>query len=217
MFRSHTANLPPEQRQRLHPDFLANEQAYLGMRDKLLASYPGQWVAVAGGKVLTASDDLVTVATQAALAGGHPYIARVGAEDQVVFRLRRQEFAFDATYQPFSLPRCTATFWNHAETQSQAYADVIPDTGSDLTVLPAADCPAFDLFSSPCFSTVAGGVVGGSMATLVYLGRVEINGVRHLAFIQPLTGGQERLIGRDVLNQHRVLFDGPQQRLTFDP
>lgn len=216
MFASHTTNLPAEQRQRLSAEFLANEQTYLAMRDGLLTSHLGQWVAVANGKVLTAGDDLVAVATGAAMAGGHPYIARVGSEDQVVFRLRRQECAHDAGYQPFALPRCTATFRNHAETHSQTYSEVIPDTGPDLTVVPAGDCPAFDLFSSPCFSTVARGVVGGSMATLVYLGKVEINGDRRLAFIQPLAGGQERLIGRDVLNHHRVIFDGPQQRLTFE-
>jgi len=215
MFASHTTNLPAEQRRRLPADFLANEQTYLAMRAGLLASHPGQWFA--DSKILAAGEELVAVATRAALAGGHPYIARVGSEDQVAFRLRRQEFAYDAGYQPFALPRCTATFWSHAETHSQTSSEVIPDTGSDLTVVPAGDCPAFDLFSSPCFSTVAGGVVGGSMAMPVYPGKVEINGNRRLAFIQPLAGGPERLIGRDVLNHHRLIFDGPQQRLTFEP
>src|SRR2546425_5134157 len=88
MFRSQTANLPPEQRQRVHADFLADEQAYLHMRDQLLAQYAGQWVAVHRGRVIAAGDNLLTVMSVAAATGGRPYIARVGAEDNIVFRIR---------------------------------------------------------------------------------------------------------------------------------
>jgi hypothetical protein len=95
MFRCQTTNLPPEQRQRLHPDFVANEQAYLRMRDTLLASHAGQWVAIHKGQVIAAGDDLLQVADLAAGSGGHPYIARVGAEDQTVFRVRREKFAYE--------------------------------------------------------------------------------------------------------------------------
>ena len=54
MLQIQTTNLPQDQQQRLHPDFLANEQAYLHMRDSLLVPYQGQWVAVEGGKVIVA-------------------------------------------------------------------------------------------------------------------------------------------------------------------
>ena len=43
--------------------------------------------------------------------GGHPYIALVGAEDALVFRVRRAVFAYDQAYQPFPLPRVSATIW----------------------------------------------------------------------------------------------------------
>jgi hypothetical protein len=36
MLQIQTNNLSQDQRQQLHPDFLANEQAYLHMRDTLL-------------------------------------------------------------------------------------------------------------------------------------------------------------------------------------
>jgi hypothetical protein len=91
MFRSQTANLPPEQQKRLHADFVANEQTYFRLRDKLVSQYLGQWVAVHNGQVIAADPDLVRVTDQAAASGGHPYIARVGSEDQVIFRIRRQE------------------------------------------------------------------------------------------------------------------------------
>lgn len=84
-----TAKLPEDQRQRLHADFLANEQAYWQMRDGLLSGYRGQWVAIDAGKVVSASSDLLALTDAAAAAGGHPYIALVGAEDEVVFRVRK--------------------------------------------------------------------------------------------------------------------------------
>jgi hypothetical protein len=217
MLRIQTTNLPQEQQQQLHPEFLANEQAYLQMRDSLLAQYRGQWVAVQGGKVIVAGPRLLEVMEKASSVGGHPYVALVGAEDEVVFRVRRAVFAYDQTYQPFPLPRLTATFWNHAATHSQQYPDVIADTGADVSVLPDADCATIDLYNSPYMTGMAGGVLGGSIAALFYQGKVEINGGRYSALIQPIPGGQERILGRDVLNQQRVLFDGPAGQVVIDP
>lgn len=217
MLSAQTTNLPLDQRQRLHADFLANEQAYLQMRDGLLPRYAGQWVAVHEGKVLASGGDLLAVTEAAAATLGHPYIALVGAEEKVVFRLRKLAFAYDQAYQPFPLPRVTATYWNHAETHSQAVADAIPDTGADLSVLPDSDCKAIDLFSSPYFTGISSGVVGAGVSTLIYRGKVEIDGRRFAALIQPVASGQERIIGRDVLNQQRVLFDGPAAQVTVDP
>lgn len=88
MLQIETANLTSDQQKRLHPDFLANEQTYLQMRDLLLAQYRGQWVAVHGGRVLASGNKLIDVMERASASGGHPYIARVGGED-AVFRVRR--------------------------------------------------------------------------------------------------------------------------------
>ena len=217
MLRTETANLPPDQQQRLHPDFLANEQAYLRMRDKLLAPYRGQWVAIQNGQVVASGTDLLAVTDAAAGHSGHPYIALVGAEDEVVFRVRRAVFGYDQTYQPFPLPRITATIWNHSETHSQTCADVIPDTGADLSVLPDSDCAAIDLHSSPYFTGLSSGVLGAAVTTLIYRGKAEIDGQRYSALIQPIPGGHERIVGRDVLNQLRMLFDGPAAQAVVNP
>lgn len=217
MLQTQTANLSADQQQRLHPDFLANEQAYLHLRASLLAQYRGQWVAVQGGKVIAAGPKLMDILETASTSGGHPYIALVGAEDAVIFRVRRAVFAYDQAYQPFPLPRVNATFWNHAETQSQQHPDVIPDTGADVSVLPDTDCTAIDLFNSPYLTGLAGGVVGASITTLFYRGKVEIDGRRYAALIHAIPAGQERIVGRDVLNQQRVLFDGPAGQVIVDP
>ncbi len=105
MLQIQTANLPPDQQQRLHPDFLANEQAYLQLRAGLLTQYRGQWVAVHGGKVIEAGLKLMEVLDRASAWGGHPYVALVGAEDAVVFRLRRAVFGWNLAYQPFPMLR----------------------------------------------------------------------------------------------------------------
>jgi hypothetical protein len=217
MLSTHTDTLPPEHKRRVHDDFRANEQAYLRMRDALLEQYRGQWVAVHGGHVIAASPDLVQITDQAARCAGHPYIANVGQEESVVFRVRRATFNYDRTYRPFALPRVSVTFWNQPRTDSRPFADVIPDVGSDLSVRPEGDCAAFDLFSSPYFTGLSGGVEGATSPTLIYRGHAEVNSRTVPAFIEPMSQGRERLIGRDVLNHHRVVFDGPAERVVFEP
>jgi len=110
MLQIQTTNLSPHQQQALHADFLADEQAYLKMRDVLLPQYRGQWVAVHGGKIVASGANLLEVMEKASAGGGHPFIALVGAEDAAVFRVRRTVFTYDLTYQPFPMPRVTATF-----------------------------------------------------------------------------------------------------------
>lgn len=95
MLQTITANLPEELQQRLHADFLADEQAYLTIRPHLLNKYRGQWVAIQGGKVIAASCTLMEVMDRAYAAGGHPYVALVGGEYDVVFRIRRDLFGND--------------------------------------------------------------------------------------------------------------------------
>jgi hypothetical protein len=64
---------------------------------------------------------------------------------------------------------------------------------------------------------MAGGVVGPGTTTLFYQGKVEIDGQLCSALIQSIPAGQERIIGRDVLNQQRVLFDGPGGQVVVNP
>lgn len=45
----------------------------------------------------------------------------------------------------------------------------------------------------------------------------DIDLFRCHALIQPVADGQERITGRDVLNQQRVLFDGIAGQAVADP
>lgn len=211
-----TQYLPEEQKKRLHPDFIANEQQYWRMRDQLLKQYSGKWVAVHHGQVVAVGQDILDITDKVGKLGLHAYIAKVGEEDKVVFQVRRKEFTYDTSYQPIALPRVEVTFSNYARTQSKLYSDVIPDTGADLSVLLERDCQDIDLFNSPYFTTQSRGVVGPSIVTLVYRGHAEINGLRFPSLIQAIRGATERILGRDVLNQMKVTFDGPHGRVSVE-
>lgn len=211
----HSQNLPPTHKKHLHQEFLENERDYWEMRDRLMQIYQGQWVAIHGAQVVASGNDLFDVTDKVGKLGCHAYIARVGEEDSVVFTVRLREFSYDVAYRPFALPRAEVTFSNYHQTGRRLYPDVIPDTGGDLSVLPEDDCLAIDLFSSPYLMSLTRGVLGPSVTTLVYRGNVEINGTIYRSLIQPIPGGRERILGRDVLNQIKVTFDGPQHKVIF--
>ncbi len=211
-----TKGLPEAYKKYLHEDFLANEEHYWRIRKKLLSQYRGCWVAIHKGQVVASSKDVWEITDAVGKLGFHAYIAKVGEED-IVFKVRRQEFAYDQTYHPFALPRAEVTFANYARTSARLYPDVIPDTGSDLSILREQDCQDIDLFSSPYLPSLTRGVVGASVSVLVYRGNVEINGQRLPSLIQFIPGGQERLLGRDVLNQLCVTFDAPGNKVIFEP
>ena len=105
MLQTQTANLPPDQERRLHPEFLANEQTYLQMRDSLVAVYRGQWVAVHSGRVIASGPRLMEVMDRASAAAAHPYVALVGGEEAVVLSVRRGLFAYDPAELSRTSPR----------------------------------------------------------------------------------------------------------------
>jgi len=212
----HTKGLSQEYRKYLHEDFIANEAQYWKMREELLSRYRGWWVAIHKAQVVAASKDVWEITEAVGKLGYHAYIAKVGEED-LVFKIRRVEFPYDQTYRPFALPQAEVAFANYAWSSPRLYADVVPDTGADLSVLPESDCLDIDLFSSPYFPTRSRGVVGSGVSVLVYRGNVEVGGKRFPSLIQFVPGGQERILGRDVLNQNRVIFDAPANKVIFEP
>lgn len=217
MLAIESANLPPEDQKRLQPEYLANERDYLRMRDGLLQKHQGKWVAIDRAKVVAESDDLMGLLNSPAIETGFPFIACVGEEDQVVFRVRRSVYQYDWKYRPNPIPRITATFMDYSGMTSKTHTDAITDTGADLTLLPQLDCASINILSSPHVAIRSTGVFGGAASGLAYRAKVEIDGKRMNSLIQPVPGGKERIIGRDVLNQLRVLFDGPKRELIVDP
>lgn len=198
--------LPEKQKKHLDKDFLENDKSYWEVRDRLLQSYPGKWVAVRDGKVVAQADNVFDILDRAEEAGGYPYIARVGYEE-MEFTIRRS-FSYDTTYQPFALPRIAATFSDRHRNRSATYEDVIPDTGADITLLSEQEGEALGLQAYPYLASTVRGVLGPSVPAVIYQGIVDIDRRSYRSLIQ-LIETAERILGRDVLNQLRITFDGP--------
>jgi len=78
------------------------------MRDELLIKYPGKWVAVHKGRVVSVADEPISIMDQALAEDGYAYANKVGDEDKIVIRQRRVSFPYDATCSPTPLPRVAA-------------------------------------------------------------------------------------------------------------
>jgi len=71
--------------------FEQDRQDYWAMREELLAQYAGQWVAVHKGRVVAVGEDPLAIMEPALAEDGYAYTNKVGDEDQIVVRQRRNE------------------------------------------------------------------------------------------------------------------------------
>src|SRR5260370_42479039 len=95
--------LPPDIARQLHPDWCKNEAAYWAVRDQLLSQYQGQWICFAAGAVIVAASTPLEVFLVVHQSGRHPFVIRVGHEDEPWYRIRRTSFTYDTAYP--SAPR----------------------------------------------------------------------------------------------------------------
>jgi len=208
--------LPPEIARQIHPDRLTNEAGYWAARDRLLEEFRGQWVGFADGNVIASGASPVAVLHAAETSGLHPFVICVGRE-QEPSRIRRTNFAYDIAYPGEALPQLVVEFRPLHGVSSKFLDCVIPDTGADATVLPWADCQAIGLTPNQGIQSLMSGVAGGSTATLAFLIWAIIDGQQLPCRLQADLAGTERILGRDVLNRLRVLFDGPAAEVVVNP
>lgn len=210
----HSSKMVGTQRQNLHPEFLENESSYWKMRDEFLSTHQGRWIAYDQKRgILSTADSFLEIGQQIFDIEGHPYVVCVGKEDDLVVKTRRI-FLYDSTYTPTPLPQATVTFSNARRTHSQTYEDVIPDTGADLSVVTEQDVHSLQLDTGTAIPIQASGVTGSPIATMLYPAYAAIDGAEFTCFLQILPG-RDRILGRDVLNQLNVRFDGPENRVEF--
>jgi hypothetical protein len=188
---------------------------YWAMRQELLTKYSGKWVAVHKGRVVAVGEDPLSIMEPALAEDGYAYTNKVGDEDKIVIRQRRVSFPYDDSYTPTPIPRMAAVLHNFSQTRSKAVSDAIPDTGADVTCLPVDDCQDLDLFRFPYYAGKSHAFGGATRQVTFYAAKIEINGNVYAAIIEPMDE-RERLVGREVLNQTKVTFDGPSRTTTFD-
>jgi hypothetical protein len=102
--------LPPEIGRQIHPDWRKNEAAYRAVRDQLLGRYQGQWIGFADGSVIAAAPTPLEVFLALEQSDRHPFVIRVGHEDEPWYRIRRTSFTYDAA-DPSADVMCS-TVWN---------------------------------------------------------------------------------------------------------
>jgi hypothetical protein len=208
--------LPPDVAQHVHPDWRKNEASYWAIRDSLLSQYAGQWVAFADGAVIAVGRSPVDVFHQGQQSAKHPYFTCVGREHEPC-RMRRATFPYDQSYPSESLPLVTVEFRKQPGQSGIPLDRVIPDTGADATALPWADCLQLQIDPSQGMPGLIGGIGQTSAATLVFSVWAHLDGNDYRCRLQADFSGNERILGRDVLNKMDVLFRGPSGEVVVSP
>jgi hypothetical protein len=209
--------LPPEIARQIHPDWRKNEAAYWTVRDQLLGQFLGQWIAFADDGVIVAAPTPLEVFLAVEPLRRHPFVVRVGHEDEPWYRIRRASFAYDTSYPSAALPVITAEFRAASGSTGQLFDRVIPDTGADTTTLPWSDCQQLRLDPALGVPGLISGVTGGVAVTMGFLIWVWLDGGEYPCQLQADFAGQERILGRDVLNQLEMLFRGPTGEVIVNP
>ncbi|MBY0231602.1 MAG: retropepsin-like domain-containing protein [Gemmataceae bacterium] len=208
--------LPHEIARQLHPDRRKNEEAYWAARDRLLSTYQDLWIGFAEGRVVASGKSAVAVLHEAEASGLHPFFICVGREQEPC-RIRRAPFGYDAAYHGEALPQAEVEFRLASGVAGTMMDRVIPDTGADATVLPWADCASLGLMTAQGVQTRMGGLAGASASSLAFLVWARLDGRDYPCRLQADFAGTERILGRDVLNQLRILFDGPAGEVVVNP
>jgi len=190
--------LPPEFAQQIHPDWRKNETTYWILRDQLLSQYQDKWIGFADGAVIVAASTPLEVFLALQQSDRHPFVIRVGHENEPWYRIRRTSFAYDATYPSAALPVISAEFRSVRATKGVLLDRVIPDTGADTTALPWTDCQQLHLDPALGVPGVISGIGGGVAVTIGFLVWVWLDGKEYPCQLQADLAGQERILGRDT-------------------
>jgi predicted aspartyl protease len=208
--------LPPEIAQHINLDWCENEAAYWAKRDALLTQYRDKWIGFADGAVVVSGESPVEVFHHAQDSGKHPFVTCVGREHEPC-RMRRISFPYDATYPGESLPVLVAEFRKQIGSPGLVLDHVIPDTGADASALPWTDCQQLQLDLTQATPAIMGGVGQTAVPTVIFQTWVYLDGNDYPCRLQADFSGNERIIGRDVLNRMDVLFRGPIGEVVINP
>jgi hypothetical protein len=208
--------LPPEIAKQLHPDRRRNEEGYWKERERLLAQFDGQWIGFADGEVIASGRSPVEVFHASETTRRNAFFICVGREE-VPDRIRRTSFNYDREYDGEPLPRLTVGFRNPQAPSTHELDRVIADTGADASVLPWDDCARLQLNPSHGVQRLMTGISGSEHATLAFDVWAVVDGRELPCRLQADFHGNERILGRDVLNRLDVLFRGPVGELVINP
>lgn len=208
--------LPPAIAKQVHPDWRKNEATYWSSRDQLLPLYEDQWIGFADGVVIASGASPVDVLHAAQKSGRHPFIICVGREN-LATKVRRSVFRYDVRYPVEALPQLDVEFRQAPGIQGVLLDRVIPDTGADGSILPWSDCQSLGLDPAHGVPVYLDGFAGGSSASLAFGVWAQLDGQDYPCRLQADFSGNERILGRDVLNRLQILFRGPSAEVIVNP
>lgn len=208
--------LPPEIARQIDPVWRKNEAAYWAVRDRLLTQYHDQWIGFADGAVIASGSSPVAVFHAAEAKAPSPFVTCVGREDEPV-RMRRVSFPYDGSYPGEPLPIITLEFRRSSGTPGMTFDRIIADTGADASALPWSDCQGLHLTIAQGRPGWMGGVAGSTAPTLHFRVGVYLDGQEYPCRLQADFVGNERILGRDVLNRLEMMFRGPAGEVIVNP
>lgn len=208
--------LPADIARQIHPDWRKNEAEYWAVRDQLLSQYRDQWIGFVDGVVIASGRSPVAVFHAAEATGRNPFVTCVGHENEPT-RMRRVSFAYDGSYPGEPLPILSLEFRARTGSPGVTLDRVIADTGADASALSWVDCQRLQLTAAQGRPGWMGGVAGGTAPTLHFHVWVYLDGREYPCRLQADFIGNERILGRDVLNRLEMLFRGPSGETVVNP
>ena len=131
--------------------------------------------------------------------------------------MRRTIFAYDTSYPGEALPVIGAEFRPLSGVNGLVFDQVIADTGSDSSTIPWADCHSLQLDPAQGVPGLMSGLAVGLANTLGFKVWVYLDGSEYECQLYADFIGNERILGRDVLNSLEILFRGPSGEVVINP
>ena len=197
--------------------FEREKRAYFAMRDQLLQTHFGKWVAIVDGKVAAVGDSAVEVIQQVLAQKGATvmYVKRVGFEDRVL-KVRSVSVGwYDPDYDP-PIPKITAEVQSPAMPMSQVQAEFVVDTGSDLTLLQRDIADQTNLWRLPVGEERIAGIGGTPQLRQLFLASIRIGNRQVPTRVDIRDDIDENILGRDVLNWFRLTLSAQENLVRVE-
>ncbi len=197
--------------------FEREKKAYFAMRDKLLQTHFGKWVAIVDGKVATVGESAVEVIQQVLAQKGATvmYVKRVGFEDRVLKVRSTSVGWYDPDYDP-PIPKITAEVQCPAMPMSQVQAEFVIDTGSDLTLLQRDIADQTDLWRLPVGEERIAGIGGTPQLRQLFLSFIRIGNRQVPTRVDICDNIDENILGRNVLNWFRLTLSAQENLVRVE-
>ncbi len=197
--------------------FEREKQAYWAMRDELLKTYYGKWVAIVEGKVAAVGDSAFDVLQKVLTQKGATvmYVKRVGFEERVL-KVRQVSVGwYDADYDP-PIPKVTAEVASPLQLTQSILTEFIVDTGADLTLVKRNVVLQTRLYLLPAGEERVAGIGSTPEFRQLYLALISVSGRQVPVRADIRDDIDENILGRDVLNWFRLTLSAQENLVRVE-